>query len=222
MNLRLKIVTAILVVLAIGVAAWRFMPKTNLAPDREYFLGVDGDPRMRVCNSPAESENATPEAIKALKLETALVANAKDKANYRISVFQAGGKAMTISFETPKTGPAGIANIGVFENGIAKFETRELNYEQSVDILNAMKNANIWGNSQRTFMPKKFKAPVSAVIEIQAPGQQRCVTTRYDDERVRPILATFKFRVSSVLKDLNIEGFAPPKEKILGKEVGAN
>lgn len=222
MNLRFRIITAILVVLAIGVAAWRFMPKTNLSPDREYFLGVDGDPRMRVCNSPAEAENATPEAVKALNIGAGLQPNPNDKANYRISVFQAGGKAFTIEFATPKKGPAGIAKTGVYENGTAQFETHELNYEQSVDILETMKKANIWGNSQRTFEPRKIKGPASAVIEVQAPSQQRCVATRYDDERVRPILAVFKYRVSSVLKDVNLEGFAPPKEKILGKEVGAN
>ncbi len=223
MNLRFKIITAILVTILVGVTAWRFLPKPNLGPQRDYFMGVDGDPRMRVCESAKGAENATPEAVSALKIDAPLQINPNDKANYRVSVFYIGGKAMSIEFSTPKAAnKAGFAKIGVYENGVAKFEEHELNYEQSVDILNTLKDANIWGELKRTFEPRKIKAPATAVIEIQAPTQKRCVATRYDDERVRPILAVYKFRVASVLKNINIEGFAPPKEKILGKEVGAN
>lgn len=222
MNLRFRIITALLIVLAIGVAAWRFMPKPKAGSERAYFLGVDGDPRMRVCNSPKDAENATPDALKALKLDAPLVANANDKANYRASVFFATGKAISIEFATPIKGPAGYAKIGVFENDNVKFETRDLTFEQSKDILDKLIAANIWGPLQKTFEPIKIKTPATAIIEIQAPNQKRCVATRYDDERVRGILGVLEYRVSSVLKEIDIAGFSPPKEKILGKEVGGN
>jgi hypothetical protein len=219
MGLRLKIITAILLILAAIVALLRFMPQ-KAGDGRTYFQGVDGDPRMRACTLPKDAENASSIAISALKLDIPLATNPNDSANYRVSVFHANnGKAISILLRTPKKDIPAIAQIGVFENGVAKFETKNLILEQATSLINSFEAAKIWGPMKTTFEPRKNTGPASVVIEINAPNQKRCLTTRYDDERVRGLLHEFTNRISSVVKDVDIGGFSPPQEKMFGKAV---
>lgn len=216
MTLRLKIITGILVAIAAIIALIRFMPH-KAGDGRAYFLGVDGDPRMKACNSVKDAENATQPVIDALKIGAPLTIGAQNSADYRVSVFHAGGgKAISIHLATPKKGVPAIADVGVYENGIAKFETQNLIYEQAKALINSFEAAKIWGPLKTTFEPRKNTGPASVVIEIQAPNSKRCITTRYDDERVTGLLNEFANRIKSVVKEVDISGFEAPK-KTFGK-----
>lgn len=221
MNLRLKIITIILVVIAAIIGFFRFIPqKTNNNPERNYFMGVDGDPRMRVCQSAIDAPDVNQIMVKALKINGPLILSDKDKAIYRISVFHTNGEnAVSIEFKTPKTGAPGIVNIAAFNKGIAQFETQNLIYEQALALIGAFQAAQIWGKSKPTFLPKKIIGPAIAVIEINAPKEKRCVTTRYDDERIAELLREFAKKTSSVAKKIDVSPFAPPKPEMFGKEV---
>lgn len=221
MNLRLKIITIILVIIAVIIGFFRFMPqKTTKNPQRNYFMGVDGDPRMRVCNSALDAPDVNQVMVKSLKINGPLQLNDKDKAIYRISVFQTNGeKAVSIEFKTPKTGAPGIVNVGTFNKGVTQFESQDLIYEQALALIGAFQAAQIWGKSKPTFLPKKIVGPAISVIEINAPKEKRCVTTRYDDERIAELLREFAKRVSSVVTKTDISSFAPPKTEMFGKEV---
>ena len=216
MNLRLKIITGILLAIAAIIGVLRFMPH-KAGNGRVYFMGVDGDPRMKACNSVKDAENATQPVIDALKIGAPLSIGAQNSADYRVSVFHAnGGKAISIHLATPKKGVPAIADVGVYENGVAKFETQNLIYEQANALINSFEAAKIWGPMKTTFEPRKNTGPASVVIEIQAPSSKRCITTRYDDERVTGLLNEFANRIRSVVTQVDISGFEAPK-KTFGK-----
>lgn len=220
MNLRLKIFTGILVLVAALVAFLKFMPHDNSKPSRNYFMGVDGDPRMRVCNAPSDAHGIDKTIVNAMKIGAPLQIDPKNKANYRISVFRADNqRAVSIEFKTPKIGPAGIVNVTVFDKGNIKSESQNLIFDQAMSLINAFKSARIWGKPQPTFLPKDIKGPASAIVEINAPNEKRCIVTRYDDEHIASLLREFGKRTSSVLKSTDISGFAPPEPEIFGKKV---
>lgn len=217
MNLKWKIFTAILVVLVAVVAVLKFVPIRG--KEANMFMGVDGDPRMKLCTSPTEGAYAKPELLKALEISGPLSLSDKDKAIYRIMVLRPiDQKSISITFNTPNTKTAGHVKVGVFEKNAAKFEESDLKYEQAASLVNSFEDAKIWGKPKPTLLAKEIAIPAEAIIEIAAPKLNKCVITRYDDERIRELMADFDYRIPSVLKNISMDGFAPPGEKMFGKK----
>lgn len=217
MNLKWKIFTAILVLLVVIIAILKFFPVADKGAN--MFMGVDGDPRMKLCTSPLEGSYAEPEIMKALAVSAPLSLGDKDKAIYRVSVLRPiDQKSISITFNTPNTKTAGHVKVGVFEKNDAKFEESDLTYEQAASLVNSFEDAKIWGKPKPTLLPKDIAIPAEAIIEIAAPKLTKCVITRYDDERIRELLADFDYRIPSVLKNISMDGFTPPGEKMFGKK----
>ena len=77
-------------------------------------------------------------------------------------------------------------------------------------LIFAFKDARIWDAVKPTIETLKRTGDASSVIEIRAPSVDRCVTTRYDDERVRPLLATFVRKIGPLVEPVSIAALQAP------------
>jgi hypothetical protein len=75
----------------------------------------------------------------------------------------------------------------------------------------AFEDAKIWGDLKRTIETLARAGQATAVIEVRAPKRERCISTRYDDERVRPLLAVFARKLSFQPGALPVEGLVSPQ-----------
>lgn len=223
MSATAKIFTALLLIVAIGFAAMRFWPQkagqvaAKSAP-ANIIMAIDGDPRLRVCQSASDAELASPKVVNALNIATPLALTEENKAIYRVSVLRENGDSFAVTFSTPDSSIPG--KVLVVKNSASGTQTERQNliYEQAVALVDAFEKAKIWGAERPTIKPNKVTAPASAVIEIAAPDINKCVTTRYDDEHIEGLMAEFMHRVPSVLTKVSLDGFAAPKQEILGQQ----
>lgn len=226
MNLRNKIFTGILVVLLLAILGYRFlMPKDAIRKvNPDIIMAVGGDPRMLLCKGPKDGLNAEPSALAALGLETPLELKDKDKAIYRVSILRKTGNSYFITFSTPKQGPAGIFVAGKYGT-IAGADAKTIistekptSFQNAKDLVELFKNSPIWGDEKPTMRPKRNTSEASAVIEIKTPSINRCIATRYDDEKIRPLIREFMLRVPALVTEFSVDDFAPKEDEIFGKE----
>jgi hypothetical protein len=196
------------VALALGGAIYA---AGQIKPDNsKVFMGVGGDPRMRLCDSPANAELAQPDVLAKLNIATPLVKSATDKAAYRVSVLRPlGQESLSVTFVTPQSG-AGKVTVARWSNGALSEAKADLDVTDAATLIFAFKDAKIWDAVKPTVETLRRFGDASSVIEIQAPGINRCVTTRYDDERVRPLLATFVRKVGPLVMPVDISALQAP------------
>jgi hypothetical protein len=198
---------AIILLGAGGFALSRMKPD----PDRQVFLGVDGDPRMRLCDGPANAKLASPPVIAALGLQAPLVKAEGLTAAYRLSVIRpAGQQSLSVSFVTPESGDSRL-RLTVSDGGPATTRDVPMNFARAADLVYALEAAGIWGKMQPTIETLVRAGEASAVIEVRAPKHDRCVTTRYDDERVRPLFAAFAKRIAEADPAIDASGLVAPE-----------
>ena len=226
MNLRNKIFTGILVALLLAILSYRFiLPKDAVRKvNPDLIMAVGGDPRMLLCQGPKDGLNADPLALIALSLEAPLVLTEKDKAIYRVSILRKLGNSYFITFATPKNGPAGNIIVGKYSSTATDGATasiakeRPIGLAQARDLIDVFKNSPIWGEEQPTMRAKRNTSEASAVIEIKAPSINRCIATRYDDEKIRPLIREFMKSVPVLITEFSLDDFAPKEDEIFGKE----
>lgn len=178
--------------------------------DSKMFMGVGGDPRMRLCDSPANAELAQPDVLAKLNIATPLVKSENDKAAYRVSVLRLlGQESLSITMVTPKLG-AGKVTVSRWSQGALTQANTDLDVTDAATLIFAFKEAKIWDAVKPTIETLRRFGEASSVIEIKAPGVDRCVTTRYDDERVRPILAAFVKEIGPLIAPMSIAALKAP------------
>jgi hypothetical protein len=198
--------------LGIGI----FFAEQKMKPDNsKVFMGVGGDPRMRLCDSPANGELAQPDVLAKLGIATPLVKSEADKAAYRISILRRlGQESLSVTFVTPKSG-AGKVSVARWSGGALTQATADLSIPKAATLVYAFKDAKIWDGVKPTMETLARAGEASAVIEVQAPNVSRCVTTRYDDERVRPLLAAFVDEIGPSVAPLSIDAMQAPKASFI-------
>jgi hypothetical protein len=189
----------------------------QMKPDNsKIFMGVGGDPRMRLCDSPANAELAQADVLSKLNIATPLVLTDADRALYRLSVLRgAGQESLTVTFKTPKSGTNSV-DIARWADGALTQTRADLDVNAAATLIFAIKEAKIWDEVKPTMETLARSGGGSAVIEVQAPGVQRCVTTRYDDERVKPLLSLFVEKIDPKIAPLSIAGLRSADRSFLG------
>jgi hypothetical protein len=197
------------VALALGLAIYF---TGQIKPDNKgMFMGVGGDPRMRLCDSPANAELAQPDVLAQLGIATPLVKSDADKAVYRVSVLRRlGQESLSVTFVTPKLGN-GKVTVARWSNGALSKGEATLDVQSAATLIFAFKQARIWDDVKPTIETLARTGDASSVIEVLAPGVKRCVTTRYDDERVRPLLATFVRKIGPLVAPVSLTGLQAPE-----------
>jgi hypothetical protein len=179
--------------------------------DSKVFMGVGGDPRMRLCDGPANAELAQPEVLAKLGIAAPLVKADTDKAAYRVSVLRRlGQESLTVTFTTPNAG-AGKAVVSRWSNGALTTGEAQLSITDAATLIFAFKDAKIWDAVKPTIETLARAGEATSVIEVRAPNVTRCVTTRYDDERVRPLLAAFVNKIGPQIAPLSIDALQAPE-----------
>jgi hypothetical protein len=199
-------------VLGIGI----YVAGQTKPDDSKIFMGVGGDPRMRLCDSPANAELAQPDILGKLNINAPLVRGEDNKAVYRVSVLRGlGQESVSITFKTPNAGANTVA-IARWANGALSQAQAELDVPTAAALIFAFKEAKIWDEVKPTMETLARAGGASAVIEVQAPNVQRCVATRYDDERVRPLLAQLVRRIDPLVAPQSIAGILSTDPNVLG------
>lgn len=208
MNPYFRYIAIIGVAFALGLAIYF---TGQIKPDNKgMFMGVGGDPRMRLCDGPANAELAQPDILAKLEIGTPLVKGATDKAAYRVSVLRPlGQESLSVTMVTPSTG-AGKVSVARWSEGALTKATTNLDVTDAATLIFAFKDAKIWDAVKPTIETLARAGPATSVIEVRAPGHDRCVTTRYDDERVRSLLATFVRKVGPQVAPLPLQGLQAP------------
>jgi hypothetical protein len=183
----------------------------QIKPDNsKMFMGVGGDPRMRLCDGPANGELAQPDILAKLGIAAPLVKADTDKAAYRVSVLRSlGQESLSVTFLTPQTG-AGKVTVARWADGAFTSGQADLDVTDAATLIFAFKEAKIWDAVKPTIETLARAGGASAVIEVRAPGVTRCVTTRYDDERVRPLLAAFVNKIGPLVEPVSIDALQAP------------
>lgn len=184
----------------------------QIKPDNKgLVMGIGGDPRMRLCQSPANGELAQPDALAGLGIGSALVRGPTDKAAYRVSVLRpAGQESLSITVITPQKG-MGKATVKRWSSGALTQAKADLDMTVSSSLFLAFEKAQIWQEPTPTMETLARTGDASSVIEVQAPNVSRCVTTRYDDERVKPLMAKFVSKVGPLVAPLDLAGLVAPE-----------
>ena len=188
----------------------------QIKPDNTtMFMGVGGDPRMRLCDGPLNAELAQPDVLAQLKIATPLVRAAADKAVYRVSVLRPlGQESISVTMVTPKVG-AGTVQVARWSDGALTKASTTLDVPDAATLIFAFKDAKIWDEVKPTIETLARAGNASSVIEVRAPGADRCVTTRYDDERVRPLLAEFVRKIGPLVAPLPLGALQAPTARFI-------
>ena len=86
-----------------------------------------------------------------------------------------------------------------------------LDVTDAATLVYAFEDAKIWGELKRTIETLARAGQATAVIEVRAPQRERCISTRYDDERVRPLLAVFAKYLGFQPEVLPLGGLVSPQ-----------
>jgi hypothetical protein len=184
----------------------------QIKPDNsKIFMGVGGDPRMKLCTGPVNGELAQPEVLAKMGIDKPLVKSDADKAAYRVSVLRPlGQESVSVTMVTPKTG-AGEVTVARWSTGALTTAKATLDVPTAAILIFAFKEAKIWDKEQPTIETLARTGDASSVIEVRAPGADRCVTTRYDDERVRPLLALFVKKIGPLVAPVLVDALKAPE-----------
>ncbi|GIU67929.1 hypothetical protein [Candidatus Phycosocius spiralis] len=183
--------------------------------EQALFLGVDGDPRMRLCDGPKDGEWADPAILKIMALDAPLKRRNNDNAAYRIAVLRpANQDNLAITFTSPKD-ISGRYEIVRWDGTTMNRVTGTLNQADSASLIFAIEDARIWGKLKPTIETLARAGQATAVIEVRTPIQDRCITTRYDDERVAPLLEVFAEKLSLEPASLPLTGLVAPKASFI-------
>ena len=201
------------VALAMGLAIYF---TGQMKPDKQdIFMGVGGDPRMRLCDSPANAELAQPDILGKMNIASPLIKSEADKAAYRVSVLRPlGQESISVTMVTPKTG-AGNVQVVRWSDGALTQSTANLDVTDAATLIFAFKDAKIWDDVKPTIETLARAGSASSVIEVQAPGVARCVTTRYDDERVRSLLSAFVNKIGPLVAPIPLSGLQAPDARFV-------
>lgn len=215
MKPRWLIFTGLLVLCAAVVGISKFIPAKE---NPNMFMGINGDPRMRLCASPNDTVISNTNVTKALNISAPLALPKGDSAIYRVAILRPENqKSFAITFNTPESKIAGQVKIAQLDKGKTTFEESDITYDQAASLVNSFKDAKIWGKAKPTLKPKNATIPAEAIVEVVTPKLSRCIITRYDDENIRELISDFEYRMSSVVKKISLDGFLPPGEKMFGK-----
>lgn len=214
-----RILTIIgLAVVAFGGLFWAISrPPGDPGPTVQVLYG---DPRMKLCtNGPVGVPFATPELADRLNAAAPLVRDAGNSGEYRITIFRPTGEpSISVRLWTPATtsARAEVRIINVPEAGELRTRESEVEARNAGVIITTLENARIWGPPSAIPAPKQVvTGPGTAVLEIKAEGVDRCITTRYDDERLRPILMSFASELAPFLADQPLDLLVPAEQRIM-------
>lgn len=198
-------------VLGLGI----FLAGRTKPDDSKIFMGVGGDPRMRLCDSPANAELAQIDVLSQLGIGAPLVKAETDTAAYRVSVLRPlGQESVSVTFTTPKTGDNTV-RVARWSQGALSEANADLDVTAAATLIFSIKEAKIWEAVKPTMETLARAGGASAVVEVQAPGVSRCITTRYDDERVRPLLGIFVDKVEPLIAPMSLQGLRAPDPSFL-------
>lgn len=179
-----------------------------------------GDPRMKLCtNGPVGVPFATPDVADRLNATGPLVRAAGNRGEYRITIFRpAGEPSLSVRFWTPAASPtrAEVRILNVPAAGELRTGESEVEPVNAVAIVDTIENARIWGQPSAIPAPKQvITGPGTAVLEIKAEGVDRCITTRYDDERLRPILSAFARELAPFFASEPLDLLVPVEQRMM-------
>jgi hypothetical protein len=189
--------------------------------EQALFLGVDGDPRMRLCDGPKDGEWADRAILKIMGLDAPLVKLASDTAAYRIAVLRpANQENLAVTLTTPKDVPGRYEIVRWDGKAVTKV-AGTLDTTVAATLIFAFEDAKIWGKLRPTVETLARAGQATAVIEVRAPKNERCVSTRYDDERVASLLDVFFEQLSLEPATLPLSGLVAPKASFIPVEPAA-
>jgi hypothetical protein len=201
----------IMLVIAAALGLTIFFVGKAEPEQKALFLGVDGDPRMRLCDSPINGELADAAVLKAMGIDTPFAKAAGDRAAYRVSVLRpANQESLSITFSTPQAEPGRYTMVRWDGQAITR-ASGSLDVTDAATLVYAFEDAKIWGELKRTIETLARAGQATAVIEVRAPQRERCISTRYDDERVRPLLAVFAKYLGFQPEVLPLGGLVSPQ-----------
>jgi hypothetical protein len=204
--------------LAVAVFGGLFFLISRPPPDPGPTIAVlDGDPRMKVCVDGASGVPfATPELLGELGAAARLARDAGNSAQYRVTVLRPTGEpSVSVRFWTPQNQPAR-ADVRVFAAGSAASREFEVDFQPASRLVQSFEDARIWGSPINIPVPiRQVTGPGTAVVEIEAGTISRCITTRYDDERILPLLRAFNAELTGYVRDLPLDALVPPAQSFL-------
>ena len=179
-------------------------------------MAIEGDPRMLVCQSPASSSAATPEALSALGIEGPLVREEGESAAYRFIVFRGAGKpAQMVRFATGETSRnmAEVTNWNGVAGESAKVDRFNVAHGPSMQIYGAWSTSAMWGTPKPLMATRLVGSAEGVVLEVASERFNRCVTTRFDDERIRPVAEALSGALLGYLKTTALDGIVAPQRE---------
>jgi hypothetical protein len=207
-----------LAVVVFGGLFWAISrPPADTGPTVQVLYG---DPRMKLCaNGPVGVPFATPENADRLNATAPLVRDMANRGEYRITIFRPSGEpSLSVRLWTPATASAR-AEVRIFnvpEVGELRTQEEDVAARNAGTIITTLENARIWGQPSAIPAPKQvITGPGTAVLEIKAEGVDRCITTRYDDERLRPILMSFASELAPFFANQPLDLLVPAEQRIL-------
>lgn len=212
---------AIIAGLAVIVFGGLYLAISRPPPDPGPTIAVlDGDPRMKLCSDGASGVPfATPALLSQLGVQAPLAREAANSAQYRVTVLRpAGQTSVSVRFWTPRDSPAR-AEVRTLTGGdpaapgSAAFE---VDFQPASRLVQSFEDARIWGTPIPIPVPvQPISGPGTAVVEIEAGDISRCITTRYDDERVLPLLRAFDTELTGYVRELPLAAIVPPAQSFL-------
>jgi hypothetical protein len=204
--------------LAVAVFGGLFVLISRPPPDPGPTIAVlDGDPRMKICADGASGvPYGTPELLAQLGVSARLARDPDNSAQYRVTVLRpAGEPSVTVRFWTPQNRPAQ-AEVRVLANGSAEPRAFEVDFQPASRLVRSFEDARIWGTPIQVPVPiTPISGPGTAVVEIEAGTISRCITTRYDDERILPLLRAFNTELTGYVRDVPLDALVPPAQSFL-------
>lgn len=190
MKLSTKLFFVFIVIFAVIMTLIATIPQKD--DKNKYMMAIGGNPRMTICQSPKDL-NLNPKALAKMGINEALSLPITDKAIYRITFGDIQNSNInSIVFETPFKNQSGIITQKIYENGDIKNNEININFEDANEIVEAFAAANIWQNETKTLKPKYQQAANEIIIEVKTKNINRCIKTRFDDERIILILNSIK------------------------------
>jgi hypothetical protein len=217
-TVRLAFIAAL--ALLVGVAGWYFLSRP-VEPDGPMVNVIDGDPRMKLCESPLGVPYATPEVLAQLGISGPLALEPGMTGHYRITVFRPTGEpSVSVRMWTSASAPTR-AEVKSVTGGSAdgpRGDAFEVEFRPANTLILGFENARIWGRPTPIPLPMTVTGPGTAVIEIKAGATSRCVTTRYDDERVAGLLAAFEGQLRGYLRQTSMMPMVAPTAQMFGQD----
>jgi hypothetical protein len=177
-------------------------------------MAVSGDPRMLICDGPSDSPFATPQALAALGLEGPLERAENEAAAYRFTVIRLPGQpAQSVRFATGTTAKntAIVINWSGAAGAEPAVDSFEVAHGPAMSIFGMFSSSPIWGEPKPLMATRLVRGDAGVVIEVKSEKFSRCITTRFDDERIYPIAAALKQGLIGYLKETSLDDIVAPE-----------